>query len=101
MGLSQREIQEELVLHLQPMDGTKTRAWVTPDPWECGRMFRTKERQNELLDLVVDWDHKDEVEWAQSKIERARRRQEERQALRAARRRAYELRTQVSVAGAQ
>ena len=91
-GLSQREIQEKLVARLQPLDGTRTRAWSTPDPWEAGRLFRTKADQEELRALASDDDEDDvEAEAAQRRIDCAKWRREERQALRAARRRAHEL----------
>src|SRR5262249_19406011 len=38
-GLTNRETQVELVNRFQPRDGTKTRAWETPDPWQQGRLF--------------------------------------------------------------
>lgn len=91
-GMSQREIQEKLVARLQPLDGTRTRAWSTPDPWEAGRLFRTKKAQEQALALADDDDDTDvEAEEAQMRIQCAKWRQEERQALRAARRRAHEL----------
>jgi hypothetical protein len=36
-GLSRRETQKKLVDRFQPLDGTPTRAWTTPDSWRCGR----------------------------------------------------------------
>jgi hypothetical protein len=39
-GLTNRETQAELVNRFQPRDGTKTRAWETPDPWRQGRLCR-------------------------------------------------------------
>jgi len=48
IGLSQREVQEELVNRIQPLDGTPTRPWSTPDPWEHGRLFRKKADQEQF-----------------------------------------------------
>ena len=101
-GMSQREVQEELVERMQPLDGTRTRPWSTPDPWQAGRLFRSKKDQEELRVQAGGHDQAaQKAEEAVMRIAFAKWRQEERQALRAARRRAYELRTQVSVAGAQ
>jgi hypothetical protein len=36
-GMTQREAQAELVERFQSLDGSRTRAWDTPDSWECGR----------------------------------------------------------------
>jgi hypothetical protein len=47
-GMSQRECQMAMVERLQPLDGRKTRAWETPDPWVAGRLFRSKEEQDRL-----------------------------------------------------
>ena len=91
-GLSERDVQEELVACFQPLDGTETRVWETPDPWEHGRLFRRKRDQQELLELADDEDEDDaacrDARW---RIECAERRQEERTALKKARRRAREL----------
>jgi hypothetical protein len=40
-GLCRREAQEQLVAKFQPLDGTKARAWPTPNSWEQGRMCRS------------------------------------------------------------
>src|SRR5262249_52977415 len=55
-GLTRREAQEELVGRFQPLDGTRVRAWPTPDPWEAGRLFHKKADQDELLAAVSDED---------------------------------------------
>ena len=36
-GLSSRQAQEELVKRFQPLDGTPSRAWPTPNSWDRGR----------------------------------------------------------------
>jgi hypothetical protein len=41
-GLSRRQVQEWLVAQFQPADGTRTRAWPTPDSWKLGRRFAKK-----------------------------------------------------------
>src|SRR5262245_29229013 len=38
-GLTEREMQKELVERFQPLDGSETRVWPTPDPWANGRLF--------------------------------------------------------------
>src|SRR6266851_2300235 len=50
LGYSLREIHVKLVERFQPMDGSHTRAWTTPDPWEAGRLFRKKADQVRLQD---------------------------------------------------
>src|SRR5262245_54736116 len=45
-GRTLREIHTYLVNRFQPLDGSRTRPWETPDPWEAGRLFRKKEDQN-------------------------------------------------------
>jgi len=37
--LSRRHVQKVLVSRFQPVDGTLTRAWPTPDSWKCGRRY--------------------------------------------------------------
>jgi hypothetical protein len=91
-GLSQREAQAQLVRRMQPLDGSQTRAWETPDPWDNGRLFLRKADQQHLLDLVEEdddcLDDQEQVrEQARNRVEWAQRRQDERQALAAARRR--------------
>jgi hypothetical protein len=86
-GASQREAQAELVNRFQPVNGKRTRAWETPDPWKNGRLFRKKEDQDEWLEAAGE----DLEEDAEYRLECARWRQEERQALAAARRRAEAL----------
>jgi hypothetical protein len=58
-GLTKREAQEYLVEEFQPLDGTKTRAWLTPDPWECGRLDGKKPPPDskEQLELDIQWAH--------------------------------------------
>src|SRR5437016_12854276 len=41
-GLSRRIVQFLLVANFQPVDGTPTRAWPTPDSWKCGRRYARK-----------------------------------------------------------
>jgi hypothetical protein len=105
-GLSQREAQTELVARLQPLDGTRTRAWETPDPWLAGRLFRTKVDQRNLLNMVKNCedlqyeyddqeedqpDSDDDEHAALKRIQWARCRREERRALADARWRARKL----------
>jgi hypothetical protein len=96
-GLSQRQAQVELVERLQPLDGSATRAWETPDPWEAGRLFRRKADQNGLLARARRYEDEDEDDEDQEvdeglwRLECARRRRAERLALAAARRRAQAL----------
>jgi hypothetical protein len=91
-GLSEREAQEELVGRFQPLDGSATRPWPTPDPWQAGRLFRTKADQDELLELADDEDEEDrETNQAIRRVECAQRRRAERMALADARRRARTL----------
>src|SRR5262245_15081177 len=35
-GLTLRQVQQQLVATFQPLDGTRTRHWETPDSWKCG-----------------------------------------------------------------
>jgi hypothetical protein len=93
-GLSQREAETQLVERFQPLDGSETRAWETPDPWEAGRLFRNKADQTKILQR---WE-KDkyngllpEAAEAKWRLRWAKHRQEERFALAAARRRARAL----------
>jgi G:T/U-mismatch repair DNA glycosylase len=102
-GLSQREAQWELVARLQPLDGTRTRAWATPDPWQAGRLFRKKADQVALLARASSYEDPEEDEEDEEdakiwwRVECARRRREERLALAAARRRAQALRPAAAV----
>jgi hypothetical protein len=86
-GASQREAQEELVNRFQPLTGDRTRAWETPDPWKAGRLFRKKEDQDEWLENAGE-DLEEDPQW---RVECARWRREERQALADARRQAEAL----------
>jgi hypothetical protein len=38
-GTAKRQAQMQLVFRFQPIDGTKTVAWFTPDPWQSGREY--------------------------------------------------------------
>jgi hypothetical protein len=91
-GLSQREVQSELVERFQPLDGTKTRAWETPDPWERGRMFGRRTKEQELL-AREDPYYRDKAarQRVQSQLHWARLRRDERRALAEARQRARAL----------
>ena len=93
-GLSQREAQAELVHRMQPLDGREARAWKTPDPWEAGRLFRKKADQDLVLRQAYEA-HSDE-EVAEDRLNWARFRQRERQALLDARRRARDLKASAS-----
>jgi len=98
-GLSQRQVQVQLVRRLQPLDGTKTEAWETPDPWLAGRLFRRKAAQQRLLRLArkktqtghqytqeeEDEDDGDEVVAALKQVNQAKERRRERRALAEAR----------------
>ena len=92
-GMTKRKTQVELVKRLQPLDGTKTRAWETPDPWEEGRLFKNKAEQQKVLELArreEDEDEKEdkEVIEAENRLYWAERRRDEREALVEARQRA-------------
>src|SRR6266704_2473531 len=96
-GLPERDVQEQLVARLQPLDGSETRVWPTPDPWAAGRLFRSKKDQEELQSLASDEDEDDEaVNDAERRIQCAQWRREERCALMAARRRALVLKASAS-----
>jgi hypothetical protein len=90
-GLGDREAQEQLVARFQPLDGTTTRAWPTPNSWNSERLFRNKEVETELLRLAKDTEDDPKVEQAKERVEAAQSRQRERVALAAARRRALVL----------
>src|SRR6266851_8560229 len=89
-GLSPREAQEALVQRLQPLDGSQTRAWPTPDPWEAGRLFRSKADYKRWLAQANPEDDLDRDE-ANDRVNYARHRWQERLALATARRRARAL----------
>jgi len=58
-GLTKRKGQAELVARFQPVDGSQTRAWPTPDSWACGRKDARKpplDRQ-EQLERDIQWVH--------------------------------------------
>jgi len=93
-GLSEREAQVELVARLQPLDGSKTRAWETPDPWQAGRLFRKEadgDKWSALADGVKEEDRKRHE--ARNRVWAARYRRDERVALAAARKQARALKT--------
>jgi hypothetical protein len=91
-GLPEREVQAELVARMQPLDGTETRAWPTPDPWSDDRLFRSKRDQEEWQSLANAKEAKDkaviDADW---RIYCAGWRREQRRALMTARRRALAL----------
>jgi hypothetical protein len=95
-GKTRRQTQKELVEQFQPLDGTETRPWETPDPWEAGRLFRSKEVQEQILadnDEDDDGMYESPAQKAASwRLECARWRSAERKALAAARQMASELR---------
>jgi hypothetical protein len=102
-GLSHRDAQEELVHRLQPLDGSQTRAWPTPDPWEAGRLFLKKADQERLLADAREEDEDEDDGFiddaagsARWRVECAERRRAERLALAAARRRAQALKAAAS-----
>jgi hypothetical protein len=93
-GLTNRETQVELANRFQPRDGTKTRAWETPDPWRQGRLFKKKKDQQAVLKQIDCDEYEDEddgVTEAENRLHWAERRRDERQALADARRRARAL----------
>jgi hypothetical protein len=79
--MSQREAQKKLVECFQPMDGSPARFWPTPDPWEHGRLLRSKEDQDATLALAEDKDFASEQDIARNRLSWARLRREEAQAL--------------------
>ena len=99
-GLTQRETQEELVKRFQPQDGTMTRAWETPDPWQQGRLFHKKAEQQRVLKAIERKDEwgvkKERVAEAENQLHWAKRRREERQALADARRRAWAIKQEAA-----
>jgi hypothetical protein len=93
-GLSQREVQAQLVERFQPLDGSRTRAWETPDPWQQGRLFRRKEDERRLVAWARGGEtssRNEAIADAKARVSWANRRADERQALAAARRRAQVL----------
>jgi hypothetical protein len=92
--MTQREVHAELVNRFQPLDGTETRPWETPDPWEGGRLFRRSDDEMAAL-AKEDPDSygAEEVERsiAEARLAWARIRQDERDALANARRRARKI----------
>jgi hypothetical protein len=62
---------------LQPLDGSATRAWQTPNPWNEGRFCQKKVDQEKLLSLNGKPPSKEEMErtrlkWAQHRLEERR-----------------------------
>ena len=100
-GLTGRQVQAEMVSRFQPKDGTKTRAWETPDPWQEGRLFHKKADEQKLLDELAQAARKDEDDdenetWSEAEeiLSWAERRRDERQALAEARRLAWLLKNE-------
>ncbi len=58
-GLSKRQVHCALVCRFQPKDGSRTRPYVTPDSWACGRRDAKKPPPDcqEQLELDVLWVH--------------------------------------------
>jgi hypothetical protein len=92
-GLSNREVQRELVKRFQPLEQVETRAWDTPDPWARGRLFQKKADFNRLLSQARPRLEDPIANTAYRRIRCAEIRREERVALANARRRARELMT--------
>lgn len=92
-GLTKRKAQVELVQRLQPLDGSTTRAWRTPDPWSTGRLFKKKADQQQVLALLREDDDEDpeELTEARDRLWWAELRRDEREALAKARQRARTL----------
>ncbi len=58
-GMSKRQVQSALVYRFPPKEGGRTRAWVTPDSWACGRRDAKKPPPDgqKQLELDVLWVH--------------------------------------------
>ncbi len=58
-GLSKRQVHCVLAYRFQPKDGRRTRPYVTPDSWACGRRDAKKPPPDcqEQLELDVLWVH--------------------------------------------
>jgi len=58
-GLSKRQVHGALAYRFQPKDGSRTRPYVTPDSWACGRRDAKKPPPDgqEQLELDVLWVH--------------------------------------------
>ena len=58
-GKAERDIQAALVERFQPVDGTKTVSWQTPDSWNLGRKFwKTPAPDSQVqFDLDLQWVH--------------------------------------------
>jgi hypothetical protein len=96
-GLSNREVQRELVKRFQPLEQIETRAWETPDPWARGRLFQKKADFKRLLSQARPRQEDPSANKAWWRIRCAEIRSEERSALAYARRRARALMTQAPV----
>jgi hypothetical protein len=96
-GLSNREVQRELVNRFQPLEHMETRAWETPDPWAQGRLFHKNADFNRLLSEARPRLEDPSANKAYWRIRYAEIRREERSALANARRRARKLITQAPV----
>ena len=90
-GLPLRDIHQLLVLSFQPLDGSETQAWTTPNPWEAGRLCRKKEEQERLLRQEDPDGYHDKASDDSWRLECLKWRREERVALVNARRRAWTL----------
>jgi hypothetical protein len=75
----------------QPLDGRQTRAWETPDPWDFGRLFKSKKDEVHLMSVAYGEDEDAESLVARDRVEWAEHRRDERWELAAARRRAQAL----------
>jgi hypothetical protein len=58
-GYSKRDAQSCLVQDFQPLDGSNTRAWRTPDSWKCGRRDAKKPplTSRERFERDAQWVH--------------------------------------------
>jgi hypothetical protein len=91
-GVSRRKAQEELVEQFQPVDGGETQAWRTPDPWANGRLFRSGADQAATLALANGEDEDDiRLRRARERVQWARLRRTESEALAAWREEARKL----------
>jgi hypothetical protein len=94
-GLSQREVQKQMVEHMQPLNGPPTRVHETLDPW-MERLFRTRSDHERLLYVMQTVEDLDEAEDedvvdARNRFAWAEHRRDERRALAAARQQARAL----------
>jgi hypothetical protein len=56
-GCNKRETQACLVSAFQPLDGSRTRAWPTPNSWDCKRIYWKKppREPDKQLDEDIVW----------------------------------------------